>query len=60
MMSLVCNTKANYYHKIDDCITALGFVDDALEYEKAGHVDVIDTARTLLNKSVILGQLART
>lgn len=34
-------------------------LDDAILVEKLGNVDRIDMARTLLNKSVIMGQMAR-
>lgn len=34
-------------------------IDEAIAVEKYGNIDRIDMARTLLNKSVILGQMAR-
>lgn len=57
--SLVYNTQATYYRKIGNNEEALKLIDEAISVEKSGHVDVIDRARTLLNKSVLMGQMAR-
>lgn len=59
LMSLVYNTKAGYYRKNGENEEALKCIDEAIAVEKYGNIDRIDMARTLLNKSVILGQMAR-
>lgn len=58
--SLAYNTQAAYYRKIGDCEEALKLIDEAICVEKSGNVDPIDMARTLLNKSVLMGQMARS
>lgn len=58
-MSLVYNLKASYHRKLNKNEEALKYIDEAIVFEKCGNVDRIDMARTLLNKSVIMGQMAR-
>lgn len=59
LLSLICNTKAYYNSQIGNYEQALLNIDEALEIEALSK-HPIDCARTLLNKSVILGHLGES